>query len=167
MTIRSKILHLTVGAAAVLLGVGAFAATPAQAVSAPNHASGAQVLVAPAAPPAARLTAGLAAAVAAPTVSPSVSTTHVAPGTAYTCYSGDLCPVVWDYSTSSYKIFFLYICTKYSLSNWLNTGNYSDRQSSGAHTYFYGSSGNVLTSFYPPQTNVAYNWTPVYSIRNC
>lgn len=170
MTFRSKVLRLTVGAAALLLGVGALAAaSPAQAASAPSHTTGDRVLMTPAAPPAdaAQRDAGRAPAVAAPTISPSVATKHEPPSTAYTCYTGDLCPVVWDYSTSSYKIFFLYNCARYSLYNWLGSGNYSDRQTSGAHSYFYGSSGNVLTSFYPPKTNVSYNWTPVYSIRNC
>ena len=75
--------------------------------------------------------------------------------------------MVRDPTTASWKIFFFYICEKYSLSYWADSGNYADRQSSSAHTYFYGSSGNVLTSFYAPQTNVTCNWTPVYSIRNC
>src|SRR5512139_1060004 len=123
MTIRSRIARLTVTAAALLLGAGVWGTTSAQAAPAPSHASSAQVLRAPAAPPAAaRQTVGLAPAVSAPTISPSVSTIHIAPGASYTCYSGDLCTVVWDPSTSNYKVFFLYTCTKYTLSNWLNTG---------------------------------------------
>jgi hypothetical protein len=179
MTFRSRVLRLTVGAATLLLGVGAFAAASpaqaaqatatAQAASSPSHTTGDRVLMTPAAPPAAAAhsAAGFAPAAVAPTISPSVATKHEPPSTAYTCYTGDLCPVVWDPTTSSYKIFFLYNCARYSLYNWEGTGNYSDRQTSGAHSYFYGSSGNVLTSFYPPKTNVSYNWTPVYSIRNC
>ncbi|MFL6115325.1 MAG: hypothetical protein ACJ786_28850 [Catenulispora sp.] len=169
MTLRSKLLRLTVGgAAALVLGAAAFAAAPAQAAPVPNHASGDRVLTAPAAPPAgAQSTAGVVPNASAPTVSPSVSTIHIAPGASYTCYSGDLCPVVWDYSTSSYKVFFMFNCARYTLYNWLGSGNYSDRQSSNALTIFYGAGGSYITSFYPPKTNVPYDWTPVYYIRNC
>jgi hypothetical protein len=151
-----------------------FAGSPAQAATSSSRAAsvasrpstGNQILIAPAAPAGLRSAAVHPDAVA-PTTSPSVSTSHAASGTAYTCYSGDLCAVAWDPTTSSWKIFYLYECELYSLSYWSGDGNYYDNQSSSAHSYFYGESGNVLSSFYPQYTNVAYDWTPVYSIRNC
>ena len=158
--------------------VAAFAAAPANAatvkasaatasVQAHVSSNGNVVLTNPSAPPGARPAVVHPDAVA-PTSSPAVNVTHGAPGTTYTCDSGNLCASVWDPTTSSYADFRFYKCDRYYLANWFGSnGSYYDNQSSGALSYFYGAGGNVLTSFYPQYTNIDYTWDPVYSIRNC
>ncbi|WP_371657460.1 hypothetical protein [Streptomyces sp. NBC_00280] len=155
-----------IGALVCLLAV-MFAAAPAQAAVPAEHAPGGRVLIVPAAPSGAAAVSARSAAVSTPTSSPSVRTSHFQPGASYTCASGNLCAVVWDPTTSDYKVFFFYNCNRYYLSSWDGSGNYYDAQTGGVTSYFYGQSGNVLKSFTPDSTNHAYNWTPVWSIRNC
>ena len=152
-----------IGALAVALAALFFTA-PAQAAAPAHHTTGDRVLVTPAAPHDASAKALRAAS---PGISPSVTTQHLPPNTPYTCSSGNLCTTVWDPTTSDYKVFFLYSCAKYSLSNWNGTGNYFDNQTGGVTSYFYGQSGNVLKSFTPDSTTHAQDWGPVWSIRNC
>jgi len=102
-----------------------------------------------------------------PAVSPSAGSTHQAGGTSYTCPSGNLCAVVYDPTTSSWEIFFLYNCARYSLSYWNGTGNFSDYQTGGVTSYFYGQSGNTVRSFRPILDDISQDWGPVWSIRNC
>ncbi len=121
-----------------------------------------QTLTAPPAP-----TSVLSANAVAPTISPSVTTGHVAAGGTYNCPSGDLCALPWDPTTSSWKIFYLYVCKTYTLSNWNGNGVYLDNQSSNAVTYFYNQSHGVLTHFKPDYKQHSVDWTPVYYIKNC
>ncbi|NEA63345.1 hypothetical protein [Streptomyces sp. SID12488] len=155
-----------VGALVCLLAA-VFAAAPAQATVPAGHGPGGRVLILPPAPSGASAVSARSAAVSTPTSSPSVRTEHKPPSTSYTCASGNLCAVVWDPTTSDYKIFFFYSCNRYYLSSWDGTGNYYDHQTGGVTSYFYGQSGNVLKSFTPDSGIHDYNWTPVWSIRNC
>jgi hypothetical protein len=166
MSVKRSVFGLLGLLLAVVLA--AFAAAPANAatVQAHNSNNGNLILTFPPAPAGAR-SAAVHPNVVAPTTSPAVTTIHGGPGSTYTCNSGDLCAVVWDPTTSSYEAFVFYVCQRYYLANWFGNGNYYDNQSSSAHSYFYGAGGNVLTSFYPQRTNIAYDWDPVYSIRNC
>ncbi|CAL9279694.1 hypothetical protein [Streptomyces sp. SudanB182_2057] len=152
-----------VAALAVALAALFFAA-PAQAAAPVNPTAGSRVLVTPPAPHGASAKTVLASS---PGISPSVSTSHLPPNTPYTCSSGNLCAVVWDPTTSDFKIFYLFNCAKYSLSYWSGNGNYYDAQTGGVTSYFYGQSGNVLKSFTPDFTNHTQDWSPVWSIRNC
>ncbi|MFD3582006.1 hypothetical protein [Streptomyces sp. NPDC058683] len=138
-----------------------FVAGPAQAADASGTS---RSITAPAAP------AGASAKIAAanaPTTSPAVSTTHVAPGGTAPCASGNLCAVVWDPTTSDYKVFYFYTCNRYSLSYWNGGGTYADHQTGGVTSYFYGQSGNVLATVTPDPATYSFDWTPVWSIRNC
>lgn len=138
-------------------------AAPAQAHTGPSSAGGSVRL--PAAP-AASAAAGVAKA-SAPGISPATRTSHVASGGSFVCADGNLCTAVWDATTGSWKIFFLYTCRTYSLSNWTGGGRYYDSQTGGVISTFYGKSGNVLTSFRAAHQTVDYNWSPVWSIKNC
>lgn len=164
MQVRRSIFG-TFGVIAVTL-TAVFATAPAQATSLPDHGETSVVLHAPPAPKGAR-TSLFATAAASPTISPSTSTQHVASDGVVTCHNGTLCMVVWDPTTADYKVFFLYDCHKYSLSHWSGWGRFGDFQTGGVRSYFYGSNDQVLTSFTPSGDNVQYDWTPVWSVRNC
>lgn len=159
-----------IGISSILVGmlVAVFAGAPAQAATVANHTAAGNVLIAPAAPSNARQLVAIPNAVA-PTISPSVNTSHVPPSTGYTCPYGDLCTVVWDPTAGSWKVFYLYNCARYTLYNWLGTGNYYDHQTPGTVSHYYGSSGNTLKTFTATSspTNVNQDWGPVYFIRNC
>ncbi|GHH50657.1 hypothetical protein GCM10018775_48140 [Streptomyces umbrinus] len=75
--------------------------------------------------------------------------------------------MVWDPTTGNWEVFFLYSCNRYYTAYWDGAGSYYDAQTGGVTSYIYGQSGNVLHSFRPDSVQHAYNWTPVWSIRNC
>ncbi|MER7212159.1 hypothetical protein ABT340_34315 [Streptosporangium sp. NPDC000239] len=116
----------------------------------------------PAAPPA---TSALLAN--PPTVSPSAGYAEYDPGTTITCPSGNLCPEAWNPVTNKWRQFRLYTCARYSLSYWKGEGFYTNNQTGGVTSYFYGQAGEVLHSFTPDSGVHDYNWEPVWSIRNC
>jgi hypothetical protein len=142
----------------------ALAAGPAQA-TAPAHAH--HSLTAPSAPRETRGAAVQATPAPSPTISPSVTTGHVAPNGDYSCAEDTLCALAWDAKASKWKIFRLYRCHKYTLSDWTETGYYHDAQTGGVRSYFYGQAGKVVKSFKPDTAQHSQNWTPVWSIRNC
>ncbi|MFD0884133.1 hypothetical protein ACFQ08_06160, partial [Streptosporangium algeriense] len=116
----------------------------------------------PAAPPAAS-----ALLANPPTVSPSAGYAEYAPGTVITCPSGNLCPEAWNPVTNKWRQFRLYTCARYGLSYWKGDGFYTNNQTGGVTSYFYGQSGEVLHSFTPDSGVHDYNWEPVWYIRNC
>jgi hypothetical protein len=105
-------------------------------------------------------------AAVSPSISPSVTTVNIPADGAADCPTGNFCAVVWDPTRSGWKIFYLYYCNRYYLSNWLGTGYYGNNQTGGVRVRFYGQSGNVLESFTARRAD-SYNWNPVWSIRNC
>ncbi|MEU9787294.1 hypothetical protein AB0H92_41165 [Streptomyces phaeochromogenes] len=162
---RRSILGL-IGALALMLAA-VFTAGPAQAAVASGDSAAGLVLTAPPAPQDAQSASTRAVAANSPSVSPSASSVHVAPGGTVSCPSGNLCTVVWDPTTNNWEVFFLYSCNRYYTSYWDGAGSYYDAQTGGVTSYIYGQSGNVLHSFRPDSVLHAYNWTPVWSIRNC
>ncbi|MFI9462128.1 hypothetical protein [Streptomyces xiamenensis] len=108
-------------------------------------------------------------AAVSPTISPSAPFIHVSAGAQYTCESGNLCTAVWDPVVTKWKVFKLYNCNRYSLSNWLDGGDgtYRNTQTGNPTSYFYNQSGGVITSFKPFSGQRYQNWAPVWSIRNC
>ncbi|MFH9740872.1 hypothetical protein ACH4MA_24725 [Streptomyces roseolus] len=146
--------------------VSAFAAAPAQAaVSDGPREDGGRTMVMPSAPrgegPSSR-----AVAAVSPTVSPWADYVHTTSGSPVTCASGNLCTGVWDPVVGKYKVFFLYRCHQYSLSHWNGVGQVVNNQV-GAAAFFYGQNGQVLDVVLPEPTPFTYDWTPVWSIRNC
>ena len=144
--------------------VSATTLSQSQAQTTSSTPSGGVVLRAPAAPSGASAIAQALAT--SPRISPAVSTTHVPARGTFTCYYGDLCPAVWDPTTGTFKVFFLYTCARYSVSYWGGSGGFADNQTPGTRSYFYGSTGGVLKSFLAPSSG-SQNWDPVYSVRNC
>ncbi|HEX6471664.1 MAG TPA: hypothetical protein VF069_21370 [Streptosporangiaceae bacterium] len=163
---RAPVRILALAAATVLAAAGAMAATgSAQAAPAkPNPISRIPTL-----PPAPADAHPLSAAAVSPTISPAAQNTfHVNPGAPWVCGSGLLCVAVWDYTTGNWKQFNLFTCAKYSLSNWLDSGEYLDHQTGNVLSHFYNQDGSVRKSFRPDYPTVhSQNWTPVWSIRNC
>jgi hypothetical protein len=104
--------------------------------------------------------------VAAPTISPSVTTEHVPAGGVASCSVGTLCTAVWDPTVNQFKIFHLFNCTTYTVSNWLGEGSFNDSQTGNPTSVFFGQSHNTLLSF-TPGTVEDFNWDPVFFIKNC
>ncbi|MDH6217673.1 hypothetical protein [Streptomyces pseudovenezuelae] len=156
------------GLGALALALAAvFTAGPAQA-AAPDRdlnqvRQGDQVLTMPAAPPSLR-----SAAAEPPTAWPKPDRiVHVPAAGSLNCTSGNLCVSVWDATKGDYVVFFLYYCDTYALSNFVGTGSYHNAQTGGAVAQFYGKTGNLITSVGPGGSGNNYNWSPVWSIRNC
>lgn len=146
-----------------LLAIG-----PAQATSArSSHAVRSIVMRMPAAPAATPGALMPAATNASPQTSPAASYVYTPAGGSVTCQPGNLCTAVYDPTKGEYKVFFLSICARYALSYWNGTGVFTDNQTGGVRSYFYNSSGGIITSFVPVIVNRTYDWTPVWSIRNC
>jgi hypothetical protein len=74
---------------------------------------------------------------------------------------------VWDPTTNDYRVYSVFSCAQYSLSNWLGAGRYLDNQTGGVTSTFYGQSGDALLSFTPDGAQHNYDCSPVWSIRNC
>ena len=145
--------------------LAAFATGPAHAAAGSGSRAGGTVQVTPPAPHDAGALAARAAAVS-PTISPATNWIHRAENEEFDCKAGNLCLEVWDPTVSKWKVFFLYTCNRYSLSNWLNSGYYLNKQTGSVTSYFYGAQGQVLRAFSPPQVGTQ-DWNPVWSVRNC
>lgn len=160
----------SLGVIGVLAGLlmALVAVSPAQATGGAESGPGEQVLVAPPAPAEAQAAADAGVAAVAPTISPGAQFEHVLPNGTYSCAEGNLCTGVWNPTNGHWKVYKLYTCNRYYLSNWLNTGFYMNNQTGNPTSYFYDQSGNVIKSF-KPNYGVQYlqNWNPVWSIRNC
>lgn len=164
-----RVKHSILGMAGVcsMLFAAAFTTGSAQA-AAPSgqNPAAARVLVAPAAPAAADRSASLVAA-ASPGISPWAPSNHIPGNGTYSCASGNLCTLVWDPTTSDWKVFYLNACHRYSVYNWNGNGWYNDNQTGGVWSFLYGSNGAELTRFQPGGGQKGVDWTPVYSIKNC
>jgi hypothetical protein len=164
VSVKRSILGM-VGVFAGLL-TAALLAVPAHASAAASQPAGSGVATTPAAPGGVR-----SAAIAAvpPTISPPASFIHVPPLTQYNCPSGNLCTSVWDPTSNDFRVFFLFVCHKYALANWLGTnGTYFDAQTGNVLSTFYRQDGvTAIKSFRPDFTNHNQDWTPVWFIRNC
>ncbi|MFI6003255.1 hypothetical protein ACIA98_23050 [Streptomyces sp. NPDC051366] len=163
MRVKRSVLGM-VGVTTMLL-TAAFTTGSAEAATPSDQGASARVLVAPAAPANAR-PASLAAA-SSPGISPGVRTSHVPASGSYGCDSGNLCTLVWDPTTSDWKIFYLYNCNRYSVYNWNGNGWYFDNQTGNPTSYLYNQGGGIVKSFTPGGGQQGQDWTPVYSVRNC
>jgi hypothetical protein len=165
VTVRTR--RSTLGVIGVFLSVllSAFAAGPVQAATDSPHAQDSHTMIMPPAPEGAGLSSSRVAA-ASPTISPSANYVHTTSGNPVDCDEGYLCPAVWDPSVGKYKVFFLYYCNRYSLSNWNGWGEVVNNQI-GAAAFFYGQNGEVLDAVLPDRVAYDYDWTPVWHIRNC
>ncbi|MEU0412213.1 hypothetical protein ABZ307_30930 [Streptomyces griseorubiginosus] len=148
--------------ALMLALAAAFAAAPAQAAAPPDRDLGHTVILPK---PAGGVSTRSVAAV--PGISPSTNVSYGVPGQSITCPSGNLCAGAWDTSRNQWKIFYLYSCKRYALTNWLDWGWFDNAQTGGAIGYFYGQNGNVLRTVYPGGGIQSYYWDAVWSIRNC
>ncbi|MEU2287123.1 hypothetical protein ABZ614_35320 [Streptomyces sp. NPDC013178] len=165
VTVRTRC--TTLGVFGVLLSVllSAFAAGPVQAATDSPRAEDSHTMIMPPAPEGAPSPTSRVAA-ASPTISPSANYVHATSGNPVDCDEGYLCPAVWDPSAGAYKVFFLYYCNRYSLSNWNGRGQVVNNQI-GAAAFFYGQNGEVLDAVLPDRVAYDYDWTPVWHIRNC
>lgn len=117
-----------------------------------------------------------AGTLAVPTISPTVVVSYANPGGQYTCEYGTLCAWAWDTSRNQWKIFHLYNCRTYALSNWTSDGDsgFNNNQTRGTVARFYGSNGSTQVEPASTAPQVRYEslgnfggWNPVYFIRNC
>lgn len=116
---------------------------------------------------AAQSTRAHAPAAVPPTISPSVVTEHVSEVGGFTCHRGELCTQVWDPTVSRWKVFHLYNCRMYSLSNWLGSGYFVNNQTGNAVASFYDQNGRLLFRTSPDNVLYPLNWDPIWYIRNC
>lgn len=125
-----------------------------------------RTLVLPPAPDKADRDAGT---LAIPTISPSVAVSYANPGQQYGCEYGTMCAWAWDTSQNKWKIFHLYNCRTYALSNWVGDGGWDNNQTTGTVARFYGSNGSseVLPASTAFERRHPISWNPVYYIRNC
>ncbi|MFF7543942.1 hypothetical protein ACFZCU_09925 [Streptomyces canus] len=161
----------------LLAGLGAlglaltavFTAGPAGAAAAgaaPANRDFGQILTMPAAPPASALPAGAAAE--PPTAWPKPNKIlHVAARESITCESGNLCTATYDPTRGDYVVYYFYYCDTYTLSNWVGTGSYRNSQTGGVTARFYGKDGGTVTSVGPGGSSNSYNWSPIWSLKNC
>ncbi|ANS65932.1 hypothetical protein SLINC_3708 [Streptomyces lincolnensis] len=111
--------------------------------------------------------ASSAASAVAPTISPAADSRLVPAGSHITCDTGNFCAGVWDPTVNQWRVFFLYHCNRYHLSNWQGTGEVVNSQTDNAQATTYGQNGNVIQTF-PVSTDAPdVDWDPVWSIRNC
>ncbi|MDN3027962.1 hypothetical protein [Streptomyces sp. S.PB5] len=103
----------------------------------------------------------------APTISPAAPSQLVANGDHITCGTGNFCAGVWDPTVGQWRVFFLYDCHRYYLSNWHGTGEVMNSQTDNAEATIYGQSGNVIQTFPVSTEKPDVDWEPVWSIRNC
>ncbi|WJK42887.1 hypothetical protein O7608_11130 [Solwaraspora sp. WMMA2056] len=120
--------------AAVALTSALALASPAAAQE-PKDAAPGTVLVLPSAP---ADTGASSLAAASPTISPAAARVrYFAPGSTASCPSGNLCLAVWNSPGSNWKVFDLYYCHRYALSNWYGQGHWVNNQTGGATAYAY------------------------------
>ncbi|MDQ0947074.1 hypothetical protein QFZ24_000997 [Streptomyces phaeochromogenes] len=111
--------------------------------------------------------ASSATSAVSPTISPAAPSQLVPPGDSVTCDTGNFCAGVWDPTVNQWRVFFLYDCNRYYLSNWHGTGEVMNSQTDNAQATIYGENGNVIQTF-PVSTDAPdVDWEPVWSIRNC
>ncbi|NNN34453.1 hypothetical protein HLK59_29650 [Streptomyces sp. S3(2020)] len=111
--------------------------------------------------------ASSATSAVSPTVSPAAPSQLVPSGSHITCDTGYFCAGVWDPAADQWRVFFLYTCNRYHLSNWHGTGEVMNSQTDNAQATTYGQNGDVIETF-PVSTDAPdVDWEPVWSIRNC
>lgn len=106
-----------------------------------------------------------------PGISPGTTTYHTSNGSP-SCPAYNLCAVVWDWSTSSWKVFQMNACYKYTVSNWLGGGVLINAQqpygTSATTAHLYNGSGGEIGTGYPARAQTySVNWDPVGAVRNC
>ncbi|WP_405546806.1 hypothetical protein OG478_45335 [Streptomyces phaeochromogenes] len=111
--------------------------------------------------------ASSATSAVSPTISPAAPSQLVPSGGHVTCDTGNFCAGVWDPTVNQWRVFFLYDCNRYYLSNWQGTGEVMNSQTDNAQATIYGQNGNMIQTF-PVSTDAPdVDWEPVWSIRNC
>ncbi|MEE6263065.1 hypothetical protein [Plantactinospora sonchi] len=148
---RGRTIVGTVGVAVGML-LCALAGAPAQAAPAPPVADSTVMAASPGISPAAE------------------RVTHVGryDFADYPCPLGRACLAVWDDTVGQWKVFHLYRCGAYTLSNWYDLGAMKNNQTGSAAVRTYGSGGGPIRT-YPPNGNTIYevDWYPVWTVRPC
>ncbi|MES5820807.1 hypothetical protein [Streptomyces sp. RG80] len=103
----------------------------------------------------------------APTISPAASSQLVPNGEHISCDTGNFCAGVWDPTVNQWRVFFLYDCHLYHLSNWQGTGEVVNSQTGNAQATTHGQNGALIQTYPVSADAPDVNWDPVWSIRNC
>ena len=169
-TMRARL--ATVGAVAVFAGmlVAVSAGGPAVAAVPAKNAKGDRILIAPPAPASAQPAAEMGIAAVEPDTTPGVTSHPVAPGEVYTCGAGYFCPLVWNYRTNKWKVFFMYYCRWQALQNWIGDGAYLNNQIPPGGTAELQDEDRDTLAFLVvenPRRQRPWNWTPVWFIKPC
>jgi hypothetical protein len=78
-----------------------------------------------------------------------------------------LCVDVWDPTRNDYKIFDLYACGPYRLSNWYGHGTFTNNQTPGTVGRFLDRNGFEVHNTGPAWSWGGVGWDPVWSIKAC
>ena len=70
----------------------------------------------------------------------------------YSCPSGRACFAVWDPNRGQYKVFNLYYCGTYYLSNWFDAGTLRNSQTGRVPVILYGQYGQELERYHSTVT---------------
>jgi hypothetical protein len=106
----------------------------------------------------------------APSISPATAIEDAVPGGTYSCPSGNFCAGVWNPAINKWRVFKLFNCRTYTVSNWIGNGFYLDNQTGHPATKLFGQNGAELVppgDIFPGGGQKNINWTPVFSIKNC
>lgn len=102
-----------------------------------------------------------------PTIWPPAERVRYWSSDSRTCPYKRLCVDVWDPTRNDYKIFDLYACGPYRLSNWLGFGNFENNQTAGTVGRFLDRNGHEVHNTGPAWGWGGVNWDPVWSIKAC
>lgn len=118
-------------------------------------------------PDAAAANGQAAVAAVAPTIWPPAERVRYWNAGSRDCPYKRLCVDVWDPTRNDYKIFDLYACGPYRLSNWYGFGNFTNNQTAGTVGRFLGRDGGEVHNTGPAWSWGGVNWDPVWSIKAC
>lgn len=113
---------------------------------------------------------GSSVAAESPTISPGPARPprYTSSSTEYDCPREFACFAVYDPMHRAYKVFDLWACGTYALSNWLRFGSLRNSQILNAHVVLLDANRRPIGQPYPPDGLAkVVNWDPVYWIRPC
>jgi hypothetical protein len=161
-----------IGAVAVFAGLLTPVSAQGPAAAAPEfQAQGVRILIAPPAPSGADQKATeMSVAAVEPDTTPGVTSHPVAPGETYECTAGYFCPLVWNYVTRKWKVFFMYFCRIQHLQNWIGGGYYYNNQIPPVNPVdVFNQNGKLISALVVenPRRTRPIDWTPAWSLDVC
>jgi hypothetical protein len=151
-SVKFRIKRTMTGVVGAVLGMLVVAAANVPAQAAPDASAPREVNV----------------AAVAPGISPAAEQIrYVSDLHDYSCGSGRACFAVQDPTQGRYKVFDLFHCGTYNLSNWHGVGTFRNSQTGGAAVVLYDQNGPFPFEYPPAFWYYELNWDPVWRIKPC